>query len=147
MPVSLAVDGTRRESRPDPRTTLPDALRERLHPTGTPKLRDHGGGARIATVDRVRGGSRLGPAATHGGREITAIGGPGMPEMRNPGEAAFVRNEGHQCRQERDSRAGTLTDRTEAPGTGGRQGVTGNRPMFPRPASREALTAGPETRA
>ena len=74
LPVSFEVNGTRRELKLDPRTTLLDALREHLHLTGSKKGCDHGQcGACTVMVDGVRINSCLSLAVMHEGDKITTI--------------------------------------------------------------------------
>ena len=98
LPVSFEVNGTRRELKLDPRTTLLDALREHLHLTGSKKGCDHGQcGACTVMVDGVRINSCLSLAVMHEGDKITTIEGLGTPEKLHPMQAAFVKHDGYQC--------------------------------------------------
>ena len=98
LPVSFEVNGTRRELKLDPRTTLLDALREHLRLTGTKKGCDHGQcGACTVMVDGVRINSCLSLAVMHEGDKITTIEGLGTPEKLHPMQAAFVKHDGYQC--------------------------------------------------
>jgi xanthine dehydrogenase YagT iron-sulfur-binding subunit len=98
MPVSLTVNGNRRELVLDTRTTLLDALREHLQLTGTKKGCDHGQcGACTVIVDGQRINSCLSLAVQHQGDEITTIEGLGTPEKLHPMQAAFVKHDGYQC--------------------------------------------------
>src|SRR5205823_10369566 len=82
----------------DPRTTLLDALRERLHLTGSKKGCDHGQcGACTVLVNGRRVNSCLTLAIMHDGDEITTIEGLGTPEALHPMQAAFVECDGYQC--------------------------------------------------
>jgi len=82
----------------DPRATLLDALRERIHLTGTKKGCDHGQcGACTVHVNGRRVNSCLSFAVMHEGDEITTIEGLGQPGNLHPMQAAFVEHDGYQC--------------------------------------------------
>ncbi|HUX27327.1 MAG TPA: 2Fe-2S iron-sulfur cluster-binding protein, partial [Terracidiphilus sp.] len=82
----------------DPRATLLDTLRERLHLTGTKKGCDHGQcGACTVHVNGRRVNSCLSFALMHEGDEITTIEGVGQPDNMHPMQAAFVEHDGYQC--------------------------------------------------
>jgi xanthine dehydrogenase YagT iron-sulfur-binding subunit len=82
----------------DPRATLLDTLRERLHLTGTKKGCDHGQcGACTVHVNGRRVNSCLSFALMHEGDEITTIEGLGQPSNLHPMQAAFVDHDGYQC--------------------------------------------------
>jgi xanthine dehydrogenase YagT iron-sulfur-binding subunit len=96
--VSFSVNGQARELAIDIRTTLLDALRERLQLTGTKKGCDHGQcGACTVIVDGRRINSCLTLAVMHEGASITTIEGLGTPEDLHPMQAAFVKHDGYQC--------------------------------------------------
>ena len=96
--VSFNVNGQAREFAIDVRTTLLDALRERLKLTGTKKGCDHGQcGACTVIVDGRRINSCLSLAVMHEGASITTIEGLGTPEDLHPLQAAFVKHDGYQC--------------------------------------------------
>ncbi|MES2147954.1 MAG: aldehyde dehydrogenase iron-sulfur subunit PaoA [Pseudomonadota bacterium] len=98
MPVSLTVNGKRRDLNLDTRTTLLDALREHLKLTGTKKGCDHGQcGACTVIVNGERINSCLSLAVQHQGDEVTTIEGLGTPDRLHPMQAAFVRHDGYQC--------------------------------------------------
>ncbi len=83
---------------PDPRATLLDTLRERLHLTGTKKGCDHGQcGACTVHVNGRRVNSCLSFAVMHEGDEITTIEGLGQPDNLHAMQAAFVEHDGYQC--------------------------------------------------
>lgn len=82
----------------DPRATLLDTLRERIHLTGTKKGCDHGQcGACTVHVNGRRVNSCLSFALMHEGDEITTIEGVGQPDNLHPMQAAFVQHDGYQC--------------------------------------------------
>ena len=82
----------------DPRTTLLDALRERLHLTGSKKGCDHGQcGACTVLVNGRRVNSCLTLAVMHEGDEITTIEGLANGEELHPMQAAFIEHDGFQC--------------------------------------------------
>ncbi|MFC7052514.1 aldehyde dehydrogenase iron-sulfur subunit PaoA [Hansschlegelia quercus] len=96
--VSFTVNGEGRRLEVDTRTTLLDALRERLQLTGTKKGCDHGQcGACTVIVDGHRINSCLTLAVMHEGSEVTTIEGLGQPENLHPMQAAFVKHDGFQC--------------------------------------------------
>ncbi len=98
MPVSLTVNGKRRDLNLDTRTTLLDALREHLKLTGTKKGCDHGQcGACTVIVNGERINSCLSLAVQHQGDAVTTIEGLGTPDKLHPMQAAFVRHDGYQC--------------------------------------------------
>jgi xanthine dehydrogenase YagT iron-sulfur-binding subunit len=82
----------------DPRTTLLDALRERIGLTGSKKGCDHGQcGACTLHINGRRVNSCLTFAAMHEGDTITTIEGIGQPGNLHPMQAAFVEHDGYQC--------------------------------------------------
>ena len=96
--VSFSVNGQARELAIDLRTTLLDALRERLNLIGTKKGCDHGQcGACTVIVDGRRINSCLTLAVMHEGASITTIEGLGTPDDLHPLQAAFVKHDGYQC--------------------------------------------------
>ena len=96
--VRLRVNGAEHELRLDPRMTLLDTLRERLHLTGAKKGCDQGQcGACTVIVDGRRIASCLTLAVMQEGHEITTIEGLGTPRDLHPLQAAFVKHDGYQC--------------------------------------------------
>ena len=82
----------------DPRTTLLDALRERLHFTGSKKGCDHGQcGACTVLVNGRRINSCLTLAIMHEGDEITTIEGLANGEQLHPMQTAFIAHDALQC--------------------------------------------------
>ena len=83
--VHLRVNGADHQVMLDPRTTLLDALRERLHLTGTKKGCDQGQcGACTVIVDGRRITSCLTLAVMQQGHDITTIEGLGTPKNLHP---------------------------------------------------------------
>jgi len=98
MPVSLTVNGKRRDLTLDTRTTLLDALREHIKLTATKKGCDHGQcGACTVLVNGTRINSCLSLAVQHQGDAITTIEGLGTPDKLHSMQAAFVKHDGYQC--------------------------------------------------
>ena len=96
--VLLRVNGTDHQMMIDPRTTLLDALRERLRLTGSKKGCDQGQcGACTVLIDGRRSTSCLTLAVMQQGHEITTIEGLGTPKNLHPMQAAFVKHDGYQC--------------------------------------------------
>lgn len=96
--VSFTVNGQPRRIEVDTRTTLLDALRERLKLTGSKKGCDQGQcGACTVIVDGRRINSCLSLAVMHEGDSITTIEGLGTPGKLHPMQAAFVKHDGYQC--------------------------------------------------
>lgn len=82
----------------DPRTSLLDLLRERLHLTGSKKGCDHGQcGACTVLVNGRRIDACLSLALTHDGDSITTIEGFADGDALHPMQAAFVEHDGFQC--------------------------------------------------
>ncbi len=82
----------------DPRTSLLDLLRERLHLFGPKKGCNQGAcGACTVLVDGVRINSCLALAVQYQGREIVTVEGLGVPGALHPLQAAFVEHDGFQC--------------------------------------------------
>jgi len=98
MPVTLKVNGRNTLIEVDTRTTLLDALREKMKLTGTKKGCDHGQcGACTVIVEGRRINSCLTLAVMHEGDSITTIEGLGTPEKLHAMQAAFVKHDGYQC--------------------------------------------------
>ncbi|MBC9713348.1 2Fe-2S iron-sulfur cluster binding domain-containing protein [Streptomyces sp. TRM66268-LWL] len=100
--IILHVNGEKHALTVDHRTTLLDALRERLDLTGTKKGCDHGQcGACTLLVDGRRSLSCLQLAVAAEGREITTIegvAGQGADEGElHPVQQAFLEFDGFQC--------------------------------------------------
>jgi xanthine dehydrogenase YagT iron-sulfur-binding subunit len=99
LSINLTVNGVRREVElDDPRVTLLDLLRERLHLTGTKKGCDRGQcGACTVLVDGRRINSCLTLAISHDGAEILTIEGVARGDQLDPLQAAFIAHDGFQC--------------------------------------------------
>src|SRR5688500_8279522 len=96
--ILLRVNGTEHQVMLDPRTSLLDAVRERLHLTGAKKGCDQGQcGACTMIVDGRRIASCLTLAVMQEGRDITTIEGLGTTKNLHPMQAAFVKHDGYQC--------------------------------------------------
>ncbi|MET0968158.1 MAG: (2Fe-2S)-binding protein, partial [Tardiphaga sp.] len=82
----------------DPRVTLLDLLRERLHLTGSKKGCDRGQcGACTVLVDGRRINSCLALAVSLDGADILTIEGVAHGEQLHPVQAAFIAHDGFQC--------------------------------------------------
>jgi xanthine dehydrogenase YagT iron-sulfur-binding subunit len=99
IPVTLTVDGERHELDVDPRTTLLDALRERLGVTSPKKGCDHGQcGSCTVLLDGRRHLTCLALAVSYDGAElVTASGLSGDPDRLHPMQEAFVDRDAYQC--------------------------------------------------
>ena len=96
--VHLKINGKDYTLDIDPRVTLLDALRERLHLTGSKKGCDHGQcGACTVLVNGRRINSCLSLAIMHEGEEITTIEGLVDDEELHPLQSAFIDHDGFQC--------------------------------------------------
>ena len=96
--VNFLINGSPRELRLEPRVSLLDALRERLHLTGTKKGCDQGAcGACTVLVDGERVLSCLTLAVQCDGREITTIEGLAVDATLSPLQKAFIAHDGFQC--------------------------------------------------
>ncbi|WP_306317381.1 MULTISPECIES: (2Fe-2S)-binding protein [unclassified Streptomyces] len=97
--VTLNINGEKHTLPVDHRTTLLDALRERLDMTGTKKGCDQGQcGACTVLVDGRRTVACLQFAVAAEGREVTTIEGVAGPDGElHPVQEAFVELDGYQC--------------------------------------------------
>jgi xanthine dehydrogenase YagT iron-sulfur-binding subunit len=95
----LTVNGVKRTIElDDPRVTLLDLLRERLHLTGTKKACDRGQcGACTIIVEGRRINSCLALAISHDGAEILTIEGVAQDGRLHPMQEAFIAHDGLQC--------------------------------------------------
>ena len=99
LSISLTVNGVRRDVElGDPRVTMLDLLRERLHLTGTKKGCDRGQcGACTVLVDGRRINSCLALAVSHDGAHVLTIEGVARGDQLHPVQAAFIAHDGFQC--------------------------------------------------
>jgi xanthine dehydrogenase YagT iron-sulfur-binding subunit len=97
--ISLTVNGVRRDVElDDPRVTLLDLLRERLHLTGTKKGCDRGQcGACTVLVDGRRINSCMALAVSQDGADVDTIEGVARGDQLHPVQAAFIAHDGMQC--------------------------------------------------
>ncbi|MFG3100844.1 (2Fe-2S)-binding protein [Streptomyces sp. NPDC048182] len=96
--ITLHINGEKHHLTVDHRTTLLDALRERLDLTGTKKGCDQGQcGACTVLVDGRRAVSCLNLAVAAEGREITTIEGMAEGDALHPVQQAFLDLDGYQC--------------------------------------------------
>ncbi|WP_217144163.1 2Fe-2S iron-sulfur cluster-binding protein [Streptomyces sp. AC627_RSS907] len=96
--IILNINGEKHQLTVDHRTTLLDALRERLDLTGTKKGCDQGQcGACTVLVDGRRAVSCLNLAVAAEGREITTIEGMAEGDRLHPVQQAFLDLDGYQC--------------------------------------------------
>ncbi|HEY3671189.1 MAG TPA: 2Fe-2S iron-sulfur cluster-binding protein [Acidimicrobiia bacterium] len=96
--ITLNVDGRRRKLAIDPRTTLLDALRERLGITSPKKGCDHGQcGACTVLLDGRRANSCLALAIAYDGAEIVTAEGLATDGDLHPMQRAFIEHDGFQC--------------------------------------------------
>lgn len=98
VPCSIEINGTKHTMKIDPRITLLDLLRERLHLTGTKKGCDYGQcGACTVHVDGQRVNSCLTLAVMNDGKKVTTIEGLAKGDELHPMQAAFLKHDGFQC--------------------------------------------------
>ena len=97
--TTLSVNGVKRTIElDDPRVTLLDLLRERLHLTGTKKGCDRGQcGACTVIVDGRRVNSCLALAISHDGAQVLTIEGVAQGNRLHPVQEAFIAHDGLQC--------------------------------------------------
>ncbi len=95
--ITFRVDGSQHRLAVDTRTTLLDALRERLGITSAKKGCDHGQcGACTILLDGRRALSCLALAVAHQDAEIVTAGGLGQGDL-HPLQRAFIRHDAFQC--------------------------------------------------
>src|SRR5438105_13338478 len=99
LSINLTVNGVRRHIElGDPRVTLLDLLRERLHLTGTKKGCDRGQcGACTVLVDGRRINACLTLALSCDGADILTIECVARGDVLDPVQAAFVAHDALQC--------------------------------------------------
>jgi xanthine dehydrogenase YagT iron-sulfur-binding subunit len=96
--MHFVINGSEVELDFDPRTSLLDLIRERLHLFGAKKGCNQGAcGACTVLVNGARINSCLALAVQYQGCEITTIEGLGAPGNLHPLQAAFVEHDGFQC--------------------------------------------------
>jgi xanthine dehydrogenase YagT iron-sulfur-binding subunit len=95
--ISLTVDGESHELTVDTRTTLLDALRERLGNIAPKKGCDHGQcGSCTVLLDGRRHLTCLALAVSYDGADITTAGGLAI-DGPHPMQRAFLDHDGYQC--------------------------------------------------
>lgn len=96
--ITLRIDGREREVYVDTRTTLLDALRERLGNTSPKKGCDHGQcGSCTVLLDGRRQLSCLCLAVAHESSEVITAAGLVEGEDLHPVQQAFIDHDGFQC--------------------------------------------------
>jgi xanthine dehydrogenase YagT iron-sulfur-binding subunit len=96
--ITLKVDGRKHRLAVDPRTTLLDALRERLGITSPKKGCDHGQcGACTILLDGRRVNGCLALAVAYDGAEIVTAEGLATSGELHPMQRAFIVHDGFQC--------------------------------------------------
>ena len=96
--MPIIINGAAVPPPEDPRVSLLDLLRERLHLTGTKKGCNQGAcGACTVLVDGERIISCLALAVQYEGRAITTIEGLNEEGALHPLQQAFIEHDGFQC--------------------------------------------------
>jgi xanthine dehydrogenase YagT iron-sulfur-binding subunit len=96
-PITLTVDGQQHSLTVDTRTTLLDALRERLGNTSPKKGCDHGQcGSCTVLLDGRRHLTCLALAVAHDGAEVVTAEGLAADGL-HPVQQAFLDHDGYQC--------------------------------------------------
>jgi xanthine dehydrogenase YagT iron-sulfur-binding subunit len=96
--ITLRVDGSEHRLAVDTRTTLLDAMRERLGITSPKKGCDHGQcGACTVLLDGRRALSCLALAVAHEGAEIVTAAGLAAGDGLHPMQRSFVAHDALQC--------------------------------------------------
>src|SRR3954471_9983274 len=95
--ITLTVDGLPRTTTVDTRTTLLDAMRERLGVTSPKKGCDHGQcGSCTVLLDGRRHLTCLSLAAAHDGADVVTASGLATDGL-HPVQEAFLEHDGYQC--------------------------------------------------
>ncbi len=99
LSISLTVNGSAQTvTLDDPRVTLLDLLRERMHLTGTKKGCDRGQcGACTVLLDGRRVNACLVLVAAQDGASVTTIEGLSTDGHLHPVQQAFIDHDGFQC--------------------------------------------------
>jgi xanthine dehydrogenase YagT iron-sulfur-binding subunit len=96
--ITLNINGQPKDVTIEPRTTLLDALRNRLDVTGAKKVCDR---ATCGACTVLKDGKPIYACTALAidvvGSQITTIEGLGTPDNMSPVQAAFVHNDGQQC--------------------------------------------------
>ena len=96
--ITLHINGQERTLSVEPRTTLLDALRNKLDLTGSKKVCDRGTcGACTVLKDGRPIYACTALAIDVQGSKITTIEGLGAPDRLSPVQAAFIKNDAQQC--------------------------------------------------
>jgi xanthine dehydrogenase YagT iron-sulfur-binding subunit len=96
--LKIEVNGVQHELSIEPRVTLLDLLREKLHFTGSKKGCDYGQcGACTVHVNGARVLSCLSLAIMQNGKKITTIEGLADGDTLHPMQQAFIKHDGFQC--------------------------------------------------
>jgi xanthine dehydrogenase YagT iron-sulfur-binding subunit len=96
--VALLINGARTQLEIAPWTTLLDALRDRLHLTGTKKGCDHGQcGACTVLLNGRPINACLTLAVMHDGAQVTTIEGLAHDGNLHPVQQAFIDHDAFQC--------------------------------------------------
>ncbi|HKF17836.1 MAG TPA: 2Fe-2S iron-sulfur cluster-binding protein [Candidatus Dormibacteraeota bacterium] len=96
--ITLRVDGAEHRLTVDSRTTVLDALRDRLGITSPKKGCDHGQcGACTVLLDGRRANSCLALAVAHQGAEIVTAAGLGRDGNLHPLQRSFIEHDAFQC--------------------------------------------------
>jgi len=96
--VSIEINGAQHQLQLEPRVTLLDLLRERLHLTGSKKGCDYGQcGACTVHVNGKRVLSCLTLAVMLNGKKVTTIEGLANGDELHPMQEAFLQHDGCQC--------------------------------------------------
>ena len=98
LTVTLTVDGEEHTLEVDPRTTLLDALRERLGIASPKKGCDHGQcGSCTVLLDGRRHLTCLALAVSYDGAELVTAAGLGADDELHPVQQAFLDLDAYQC--------------------------------------------------